>query len=135
MSGKVSFSAPLSCGVFGLKAVKSLASFGNEELDPKLPRQGIPKTITRILVVFSAANYPLSDYIMFACKLNDYQRKLLLLQGPKAILAEQFDIEARAALRNPTKDQMRLMTSETPSRSRGEHHRCQGREMRSLGIW
>ena len=59
--------------------------------------------------LFSAANYPLLDYMMFAFKLNDYQRKLLLSGATKAILNEHFDIEAHAAQRNSSKDQMRLM--------------------------
>jgi len=58
--------------------------------------------------LFSAVNYPLFAYALFAYKLNTQQAQELNSQLPKWATAGRFDIEARSA-GNPTKDQMRLM--------------------------
>ena len=57
--------------------------------------------------LLSGANIRLGDYIRFAYRLTAYQRHVLNL--PKWAADDRFDIEARAASSNPTKDQMRLM--------------------------
>jgi bla regulator protein BlaR1 len=59
--------------------------------------------------LLSVTNFPLGVYIGFAYKLMPYQRQSLLSQLPKWATTDRFDIEARAAGGNPTKDQMRLM--------------------------
>jgi uncharacterized protein (TIGR03435 family) len=58
--------------------------------------------------LFSAINYPLINYIIFAYRLTANQIDILVSQGPKWIVRDRFDIQARAA-GNPSKDQMRLM--------------------------
>ncbi len=59
--------------------------------------------------LFSGVNQPLYVYMTFAYKTTNYQNLYLLSQLPKWVTADRFDIEARAAEGNPTKDQMRLM--------------------------
>jgi uncharacterized protein (TIGR03435 family) len=59
--------------------------------------------------LLSGVNQPLYAYIIFAYKTTNYQNLYLLSQLPKWVTADRFDIEARAAEANPTKDQMRLM--------------------------
>jgi uncharacterized protein (TIGR03435 family) len=58
--------------------------------------------------LFSAANFPLVTYIFFAYNIVGNQAHFLLPQLPGWVMAERFDIQARAP-GNPTKDQMRLM--------------------------
>lgn len=57
--------------------------------------------------LFSATNFPLLEYIMFAYKLTPQQSRALQSQVPWAN-TNRWDIEGRAS-GNPTKDQMRLM--------------------------
>jgi uncharacterized protein (TIGR03435 family) len=59
--------------------------------------------------LFSATNYPLFSYIAFAYKLSGSQFKDLLDHLPKWAATDRFDIQAKSARPNPTKDQMRLM--------------------------
>lgn len=57
--------------------------------------------------LFSATNFPLLEYMMFAYKLTPEQSRTLQSQVPWAN-TNRWDIEGRAS-GNPTKDQMRLM--------------------------
>lgn len=59
--------------------------------------------------LFSATNWPLAIYIGFAYKLDPGQIMSLVSQLPKWANEERFDIQARAAAGNASKDQMRLM--------------------------
>lgn len=59
--------------------------------------------------IFSSTNRPLVDYIAFAYKLTDSQRKDLVSQLPQWALSDGFDIQAKSENHDPTKDQMRLM--------------------------
>jgi uncharacterized protein (TIGR03435 family) len=59
--------------------------------------------------LFSVSRFSLSAYVGFAYKLTPYQTQSLRSQLPKWAAMERFDIQARTALANPTKDQMRLM--------------------------
>ena len=56
------------------------------------------------------ADAPLSTYIGFAYKLwpNDLQRREFS-RLPKWVASDHYSVEARAAIGNPTRDQMRLM--------------------------
>ena len=58
---------------------------------------------------FSVTGVPLNIYIAFAYKITPRQSLLLRSTLPKWALTERFDVEAKAPIRNPTKDQMRLM--------------------------
>jgi uncharacterized protein (TIGR03435 family) len=58
--------------------------------------------------LFSGTNIPLISYIYFAYNITGNQFQLLLPQLPKWVIADHFDIQARAE-GNPTKNQMRLM--------------------------
>jgi len=57
---------------------------------------------------FSATNYPLMTYILFAYKINGNQYTFLRSQLPDWVNSEKFDIQARAP-GEPTKDEMRAM--------------------------
>lgn len=57
----------------------------------------------------TATNLPLSGYIAFAYKLGNYQSRLLRSELPKWANIDRYDIQARSAAKNSTKDQMRLM--------------------------
>ena len=57
----------------------------------------------------SVTRFALNVLIAFAYKLSFGQQNALKSQLPKWALAERFDIEARAPISNPTKDQFRLM--------------------------
>lgn len=59
--------------------------------------------------LFSADDVPLNIYIGFAYKVGARQTFLLRSELPKWALTARFDIEARASIPNPTKDQFRLM--------------------------
>jgi uncharacterized protein (TIGR03435 family) len=59
--------------------------------------------------LFSRRSTPLLSYIGFAYKLSLYQENVLVSEAPEWVVSENFDIEARAAGTNPTKDQMRVM--------------------------
>jgi uncharacterized protein (TIGR03435 family) len=59
--------------------------------------------------LFSVTNIPLNVYIAFAYKLTGNQTRSLLTELPKWATTDRFDIQARAAAGDPTKDQMRLM--------------------------
>ena len=59
--------------------------------------------------LFSAKNMPLINYIVFAYRMGGNQGQQLAPHLPKWVLSDRFDIEARAAVSNPTKDQIRLM--------------------------
>jgi bla regulator protein blaR1 len=58
---------------------------------------------------FTATNWYLMPYIVFAYKLDANAYQYLRPQLPKWANADSFDIQARATDSNPTKDQMRLM--------------------------
>ena len=58
--------------------------------------------------LFSASNFPLVTYILFAYKVIGNQAQYLLPQLPAWATSERFDIQARAE-GNPGKDEMRLM--------------------------
>jgi uncharacterized protein (TIGR03435 family) len=58
--------------------------------------------------LFSATNWPLIAYILFAYNVTPAGVQFLLPQLPKWATSDRFDIQARAE-GNPTKDQMRLM--------------------------
>jgi uncharacterized protein (TIGR03435 family) len=58
--------------------------------------------------LFSATDFPLAAYILFAYKLSGDQNGSLEKQLPKWTFSDRFDIQARVE-GNPTKDQMRLM--------------------------
>ncbi|HEY3823037.1 MAG TPA: TIGR03435 family protein [Bryobacteraceae bacterium] len=57
------------------------------------------------------ANFPVTTYITFAWKLllTPEQRQAILAGLPKWVSSDVFEIEAKAPMSNPTKDQMRLM--------------------------
>jgi uncharacterized protein (TIGR03435 family) len=57
------------------------------------------------------AIFPLSTYITFAYKMMPApkQRRAMLAPLPKWVSTESYEIEARAPIAHPTKDQMRLM--------------------------
>jgi uncharacterized protein (TIGR03435 family) len=59
--------------------------------------------------LFSVGNMPLTTCIAFAYKLTPYQLQVLRAKLPGWAASGRYDIEARAAQPNPTKDQMRLM--------------------------
>jgi uncharacterized protein (TIGR03435 family) len=55
------------------------------------------------------SNVSLLDYVRFAYKLSDGQVRILQASAPGWIATKRFDIEAKAANPEATKDQMRLM--------------------------
>lgn len=59
--------------------------------------------------LMSATNRPVYEYIVFAYKLAPPLDQRLIDQLPKWALIEDFDIEGRTAITNPTRDQFRLM--------------------------
>jgi uncharacterized protein (TIGR03435 family) len=59
--------------------------------------------------LFSVTGFPVAAYIAFAYKLTPGQRQFLQPSLPKWAATERFDIRARAADSNPSKDQVRLM--------------------------
>jgi uncharacterized protein (TIGR03435 family) len=59
--------------------------------------------------LFTETNWFLMPLIVFAYKLNANHYQLLTAQLPKWANAERLNIEARAPINNPTKDQFRLM--------------------------
>jgi uncharacterized protein (TIGR03435 family) len=59
--------------------------------------------------LLSATDFPVRAYITFAYKMSLGQQLFLAPQLPKWASQDKFDIQARAAAANPTKDQMRLM--------------------------
>jgi uncharacterized protein (TIGR03435 family) len=58
--------------------------------------------------LFSATNFSLPSYILFAYGLTEPEMHVVQSQLPKWANTNRYDIEARAA-GNPTRDQMRLM--------------------------
>jgi len=58
-----------------------------------------------------SADFPLAVYIQFAYKLwlIPEQMQSMIAPLPKWVATDNFDIQARAPVANPTKDQMRLM--------------------------
>jgi len=58
-----------------------------------------------------SADFPLTVYVSFAYKLSltQEQRQAMVAHLPKWVADDRFDIQAKAAEGNPTKDQMRLM--------------------------
>ncbi len=58
---------------------------------------------------FRAANQQLAKYIAFAYKMNGSEELAMRAAAPKWIESMRFDIEARSATPNPTKDELRLM--------------------------
>jgi len=69
------------------------------------PSDNLPPTGGRLTSVKVRPNV----LIAFAYRLSFGEQKELKSQLPKWALAERFDIEARAPISNPTKDQFRLM--------------------------
>jgi uncharacterized protein (TIGR03435 family) len=69
------------------------------------PGDGYANTGGRLI----ANNISLLDYIRFAYKLTDGQADILQASAPKWLVTDAFDIQAKSAVPNPTKDQMRLM--------------------------
>jgi hypothetical protein len=59
--------------------------------------------------LLSASNIPLIQYIIFAYKITADGAQAVTSQLPKWASTDRYDIQARAAESNPTKDQMRLM--------------------------
>src|SRR5580692_6735803 len=59
--------------------------------------------------LFTETNWYLMPLIVFAYKLDANHYQLLTAQLPKWANAERLNIEARAPINNPTKDQFRLM--------------------------
>jgi uncharacterized protein (TIGR03435 family) len=59
--------------------------------------------------VFSATNLPLISYLIFAFKITNNNRQVLLDSVPDWVNTDHYNIEARTDLRNASKDQMRLM--------------------------
>jgi bla regulator protein BlaR1 len=57
------------------------------------------------------ADFPLTVYIQFAYKFSQTrdQRQAMLARLPKWVAEDRFNIQAKAPIGNPTKDQMRLM--------------------------
>jgi uncharacterized protein (TIGR03435 family) len=76
------------------------------------PRSNFPLNAGGMYVsnggLFSASNFPLVTYIIFAWNLLGNQIQSFVPLLPRWATTDRFDIEARAA-GNPTKDQMRLM--------------------------
>jgi uncharacterized protein (TIGR03435 family) len=58
--------------------------------------------------LFTATNFPLTDYLAFAYKITSFQVQTQVSGLPKWAAMDRFDIQARAE-GNPMKDQMRLM--------------------------
>lgn len=59
--------------------------------------------------LLSATDFPLLQYMVFAYKLTGMQVQAAIKQLPKWATANHYDVQARAAIANPTKDQFRLM--------------------------
>src|SRR5262249_37081690 len=59
--------------------------------------------------LFSVSNFELALYIYVAYDLNGNQMKDAIASLPPWVFSERFDIQARAANRNPTLDEMRMM--------------------------
>jgi uncharacterized protein (TIGR03435 family) len=59
--------------------------------------------------VLSAKNLTLLKYMEFAYKLTDYQEAALREKLPEWVVTDRYNIEARAASRDVTKEQMRAM--------------------------
>jgi uncharacterized protein (TIGR03435 family) len=59
--------------------------------------------------VFSASDQPLITYIAFAYKLTISQLQVVRQRLPEWVMTDRFDIEARSEVRDPSKEQMRLM--------------------------
>ena len=86
----------------------------NAEPGPLTVSSNMPVTSTDALKpsggLFSAKNYPLAQYLVFAYKLPSSQANALFSSIPKWAITTRYDIEAHAAAGlNPTKDQYRLM--------------------------
>jgi uncharacterized protein (TIGR03435 family) len=99
------FVGAAACQEFDVASVKSSKSndppYANFPLGPGdvyVPNGGL----------FSAKNFPLLTYIVFAYKIKGNQVQYLLTQLPTWVTSERFDIQARPE-GNPGKDQMRLM--------------------------
>jgi uncharacterized protein (TIGR03435 family) len=59
--------------------------------------------------VFTARNWNLVEYMVFAYKLSIQQANIVIPSLPRWAVMDLFDIEAKSDNHNPTKDQMRLM--------------------------
>jgi uncharacterized protein (TIGR03435 family) len=59
--------------------------------------------------LLSSTNFPLSQYMIFAYKFTPAQFQAVQSQLPKWANTDRYDIQARASIPNPTKDQFRLM--------------------------
>jgi uncharacterized protein (TIGR03435 family) len=98
------------------KAAGSKMSFESASVQPSNSRDPGPfplfvDNIYRSTGGVYKASFPLRYYIEFAYKLSltPQQRESWLSQVPTWVETEHFAIDAKAAIRNPTKDQMRLM--------------------------
>ncbi len=59
--------------------------------------------------VFSAKNFPLLTYLVFAYKLTDYQQEAIESTAADWVVSTPYTIEARTEKRDVTKDELRLM--------------------------
>ena len=59
--------------------------------------------------VFSATNLPLISFLIFAFKITNNNRQVLLDSVPDWVSTDHYNIEARTDLRYASKDQIRLM--------------------------
>lgn len=108
--------ATLADGQFADKALNKL-TFEVASVKPNnssgIPHSNFPLGSSYVYVpnggFFYATNQPLLIYIYFAYKVVGNQGQFLREQLPDSATTERFDIQARSALRNPTKDQMREM--------------------------
>ena len=91
---------------FEVATVKSNTSDDDPQVNFTLgPGNTYAKTGGRL----RASNISLLDYLRFAYKLSDGQARIVQASAPGWIATKRFDIEAKAADPDATKDQMRLM--------------------------
>lgn len=92
----------LAFDVASVRQSKETASKSNVPLGPgnvSAPSHGI----------FSAKNFPLITYLVFAYKLTDYQQKSIESAAPDWLVSDRYSIEARTEKLDVTKDEFRLM--------------------------
>ena len=84
----------------------------NLPLDPSTVGTNVPMGASSAYIptggLLSARNYLLREYIMFAYKLTGMEANGVFMRIP-ITMNNRYDIEARAPIPNPTKDQLRLM--------------------------
>ena len=98
----------------GGKMAFDVASVKPNKSDARGMNANIPLTLgpnfnTAVGNLFSVTNAPLRTLIGFAYKLSVGQTRFLMPGLPSWVDEARFDISARAAIDNPTKDQFRLM--------------------------